>query len=142
LRNSVRKTSDARPSADQSRTSFVRAFLVALLIVSVSFQCLIAQTHFHRPATVAARSTAAASLIDCGAAPCATIQSPPSAPVDDQSHCLLCQAVGHTAALSTSLQPFPRPSAQAPAILGLPGDQLCASLCTDYGFRPRGPPVA
>jgi hypothetical protein len=114
---------------------------IAVLLFSVCFQGLVAQTHVHgsaefsqtRPGQVPATYVLASGTI---------AQNVQQLPASELRHCLLCQAASHTGAFLTPSRLSLLTLTQSDAVVSLRSGQLLASRVLPYGSRQRGPPFA
>ncbi len=124
-----------------SRFPAGRFALIALLLFSICFQGLVAQTHVHGSKAFS-QTQVTQSVTTCVAAIDPILHSAHELPASELRDCLLCQAAAHTGAFLTASRLSILRFTQSAAVISLRSGQLLASRVLIYGSRQRGPPPA
>jgi hypothetical protein len=112
------------------------AGLIALLILSVLCQSMVAAAHIHGTAR---RQLTCSAAGNCPLAVRSSVQ-PPYDPSEDHDGCLLCQAVSHGGAILPPSHPSIGHRANLSSMAALPTSQRPNLFILAYGSRQRGPP--
>ncbi len=114
------------------------AGILALLVVSVLFQSLVAAAHMHGSPPRPQRTCSAANECSLAVRSNTTV---PYAPLEDHGGCLLCQAVSQGGAILLSSHLSVVHRADLSSVVAIPTSQRPNHFILAYGSRQRGPPL-